>query len=138
MEYMTYEEYLVNVKKGIVTDLGHCPVTPLLLMLQGKWKAQILYELCIHDTARFGLLKRMLKGITNASLTKALRELESDGLIKREQFNENRSNTRTKSQYARHERETYLWNNDFGSNPRTTQSERRAKRDRIGFFSIKS
>lgn len=30
----------------------------------------------------------MLKGITNASLTKALRELESDGLIKREQFNE--------------------------------------------------
>lgn len=88
MEYMTYEEYLVNVKKGIVTDLGHCPVTPLLLMLQGKWKAQILYELCIHDTARFGLLKRMLKGITNASLTKALRELESDGLIKREQFNE--------------------------------------------------
>ena len=85
---MTYEEYLVNVKKGIVTDLGHCPVTPLLLMLQGKWKAQILYELCIHDTARFGLLKRMLKGITNASLTKALRELESDGLIKREQFNE--------------------------------------------------
>ena len=64
MEYMTYEEYLVNVKKGIVTDLGHCPVTPLLLMLQGKWKAQILYELCIHDTARFGLLKRMLKVIT--------------------------------------------------------------------------
>lgn len=57
MEYMTYEEYLVNVKKGIVTDLGHCPVTPLLLMLQGKWKAQIFYELCIHDTARFGLLK---------------------------------------------------------------------------------
>ena len=88
MEYMTCEEYLVNVKKGIVTDLGHCPVTPLLLMLQGKWKAQILYELCIHDTARFGLLKRMLKGITNASITKALRELESDGLIKREQFNE--------------------------------------------------
>ncbi|UYJ17967.1 MAG: winged helix-turn-helix transcriptional regulator [Veillonellaceae bacterium] len=42
----------------------------------------------MHDTARFGLLKRMLKGITNASLTKALRELESDGLIKREQFNE--------------------------------------------------
>ena len=35
---MTYEEYLRDVKKGIVTDLGNCPVTPLLLMLQGKWK----------------------------------------------------------------------------------------------------
>ena len=45
---MTYEEYLRDVKKGIVTDLGNCPVTPLLLMLQGKWKTQILYELCIH------------------------------------------------------------------------------------------
>ena len=45
MEYMTYEEYLVNVKKGIVTDLGHCPVTPLLLMLQGKWKALSLIHI---------------------------------------------------------------------------------------------
>ena len=55
---MTYEEYLRDVKKGIVTDLGNCPVTPLLLMLQGKWKTQILYELCIHDTVRFGTLKK--------------------------------------------------------------------------------
>ena len=55
---MTYEEYLRDVKKGIVTDLGNSPVTPLLLMLQGKWKTQILYELCIHDTPRFGTLKK--------------------------------------------------------------------------------
>ena len=38
---MTYEEYLRDVKKGIVTDLGNSPVTPLLLMLQGKRKTQI-------------------------------------------------------------------------------------------------
>ena len=62
---MTYEEYLRDVKKGIVTDLGNCPVTPLLLMLQGKWKTQILYELCIHDTVRFGTLKKELPGIIN-------------------------------------------------------------------------
>ena len=37
---MTYEEYLRDVKKGIVTDLATA-VTPLLLMLQGKWKTQI-------------------------------------------------------------------------------------------------
>lgn len=30
-EFMTYEEYLRDVKKGIVTDLGNCPVTPLHL-----------------------------------------------------------------------------------------------------------
>lgn len=85
---MTYEEYLRDVKKGIVTDLGNCPVTPLLLMLQGKWKTQILYELCIHDTVRFGTLKREISGITNTMLTSALRELERDGFIHREQFNE--------------------------------------------------
>ena len=32
-EYMTYPEYLENIKKGIVTEDGHCPVTPLLIML---------------------------------------------------------------------------------------------------------
>ena len=44
-EYMSYEEYLVKVKEGIVTEKGNCPVTPLLRKLQGKWKTQILYEL---------------------------------------------------------------------------------------------
>ena len=85
---MTYKEYLRDVKKGIVTDLGNCPVTPLLVMLQGKWKTQILYELCIHDTVRFGLLKKELPGITNTMLTSSLRELEADGFINRVQFNE--------------------------------------------------
>jgi len=85
---MTYEEYLVNVKKGILTENGNCPVTPLLLMLQGKWKSQILYELCIHDTIRFGEFKRNMSSITNTMLTNSLRELEADGLVNRIQFNE--------------------------------------------------
>ena len=85
---MAYEEYLRDVKKGIVTDLGNCPVTPLLVMLQGKWKTQILYELCVHDTVRFGVLKRELPGITNTMLTNSLRELERDGFVNRVQYNE--------------------------------------------------
>jgi len=87
-QFMTYEEYLRDVKKGIVTKLGNCPVTPLLQMLQGKWKTQILYELCIYDSVRFGVLKKDLESITNTMLTNALRELEADGFIHREQFNE--------------------------------------------------
>ncbi|RGY98233.1 winged helix-turn-helix transcriptional regulator [Clostridium sp. AM58-1XD] len=86
--FMSYEEYLRDVKKGIVTDLGNCPVTPLLIMLQGKWKTQILYELCIYDSVRFSVLKKDLPGITNTMLTSALRELEADGFINRVQFNE--------------------------------------------------
>jgi DNA-binding HxlR family transcriptional regulator len=87
-KYMSYDEYLVKVKKGIVTRDGNCPVTPLLLMLQGRWKSQIAYEMCIYDTVRFGQLKKDLPGITNTMLTKSLRELEKDGLIQRRQFNE--------------------------------------------------
>ena len=87
-EYMSYEEYLVKVKEGIVTPDGHCPVTPLLVMLQGRWKSQIMYELCIYDSVRFGQLKKDLPGVTNTMLTKSLRELEEDGLVHREQFNE--------------------------------------------------
>ncbi len=87
-EYMPYEEYLEKIKLGIVTTDGNCPVTPLLLMLQGKWKAQLLYEMCMFETVRFGQLKKDLPGITNTMLTKSLRELEDDGLIARKQYNE--------------------------------------------------
>ena len=87
-EMMSYEDFLRKVKEGIITPEGNCPVTPLLLMLQGKWKNQILYQLCIHDTIRFNELKRSLNGITNTMLTTALRELEKDGLVHRKQFNE--------------------------------------------------
>lgn len=85
---LTYAEYVDLVKTGMVTDGGNCPVTPVLLMLQGKWKLQIIYEMCIKDPIRFGELKRCITGITNTMLTSSLRELESDGLVSRKQFNE--------------------------------------------------
>lgn len=85
---MTYDEFLIGVKDGIVNENGNCPVTPLMIMLQGKWKTQILYELCRHDSVRFGELRKNLGNITNTMLTSTLRELEADGLITRTQFNE--------------------------------------------------
>ena len=42
---LSYEEYMEKVKQGILTEAGKCPVTSLLIMLQGKWKFQIIYEL---------------------------------------------------------------------------------------------
>ena len=87
-EKMSYQEFLVRVKEGIVTPSGNCPVTPVLLLLQGKWKSQVLYELCVNDIVRLGQLKKNLPGITNTMLTSTLRELEADGVIVRKQFNE--------------------------------------------------
>ena len=46
------------------------------------------FEMCIYDTVRFGQLKKDLPVITNTMLTKALRELEEDRIITRQQFNE--------------------------------------------------
>jgi len=85
---MSYDEYLVKVKDGIITNDGSCPVTPLLKILQGKWKAQVLYEFCIYDCVRFGQIKKDLPDITNTQLTTTLRELEKDGFLSRKQFNE--------------------------------------------------
>ena len=78
---MTYEEFKEKVGSVILTDDGNCPVTPVVQMLQGKWKLQILYELCIKCPMRFGELKKVLKPITNTALTNALKELEADELM---------------------------------------------------------
>ena len=85
---MTYEEFKEKVGSVILTGEGNCPVTPVVQMLQGKWKLQILYELCIKCPMRFGELKKVLKPITNTALTNALKELEADELIQRIQYNE--------------------------------------------------
>lgn len=87
-EKMSFEEYRQKVGSGILTEGGNCPVTAVIQMLQGKWKLQILYELCIQSPLRFGALKKLLSPITNTMLASALRELEADDLVHREQFNE--------------------------------------------------
>ena len=85
---MTYEEFKEKVGGVILTGEGNCPVTPVVQMLQGKWKLQILYELCIKSPMRFGELKKMLQPITNTALTNALKELEKDELVRRIKYNE--------------------------------------------------
>lgn len=87
-QMMSYDEFLKQVKKGIVTESGNCPVTPGLTLFQGKWTDQVLYVLCIYDSIRFGELKRNLPGITNTMLTTTLKNLEAKGIVHRKQFNE--------------------------------------------------
>lgn len=84
---ITFKEY-VEIASNSVTDSGHCPVSSLILMLQGKWKNQVIYAMSLKDTIRFGQLKKEIPEITNTMLTNTLRELEADALIHREQFNE--------------------------------------------------
>lgn len=83
---MTPEEYLRRVLNGPVSDT--CPMRRTLELLSGKWRTQIIYELCRRGTCRFGELKKALPRITNTMLSATLKELEEQGIVRREQFNE--------------------------------------------------
>lgn len=64
-----------------------CPVTAMLELIGGKWKPIILY--CLRsDTRRFGELASRIPDISRKVLTEQLKELERDGLVIRNQFNE--------------------------------------------------
>jgi DNA-binding HxlR family transcriptional regulator len=64
-----------------------CPIEETVKIFGGKWKASILFHLS-EGKCRFNELKRRIPAITQRMLTQQLRELERDGLVIREQFNE--------------------------------------------------
>lgn len=64
---------------------NRCPVTASMQVLGGKWKPIILWAIG-GGINRFGALQRAVPGITKKMLTQQLRELEDDGLIRREVF----------------------------------------------------
>lgn len=83
---ISYEEYKALVAK---TDLNtDCPVKKLLGVFSGKWHIRIIFELTKVDKIRFGDLKNRIGNITNTMLAGSLKELEQDGIVLREQFNE--------------------------------------------------
>jgi DNA-binding HxlR family transcriptional regulator len=62
-----------------------CPVEGTLRAIGGRWKVLILREL-FDGTQRFNQLHRTLTGITQKMLTQQLRELEADGIVHREVY----------------------------------------------------
>lgn len=68
--------------------LDDCPLTHALNLIGGKWRLPIIWALNKNGTMRYNELKRSVEGITNMVLTQSLKELELNGIIKREQFME--------------------------------------------------
>jgi DNA-binding HxlR family transcriptional regulator len=60
-----------------------CPIASTLNMIAGKWKPMILHMLSA-GTMRFGEIKRNIPPVSQKMLTQQLRELEIDGIIRRE------------------------------------------------------
>jgi len=60
----------------------HCPVEAALVVIGGKWKALIIWQLK-SGTLRFTELMERLPMVTPRMMTKQLRELEEDAVITR-------------------------------------------------------
>jgi DNA-binding HxlR family transcriptional regulator len=65
----------------------HCGVTAAMDVIGGKWKSSILWALN-ERACRFGELRRELPGITEKVLASHLREMEADGIVHREVYDE--------------------------------------------------
>ncbi len=65
----------------------HCPAERALDFLSGKWRPMVIYWLR-DGPLRFNELQRRLGGITHRTLSKTLKEMESDGLVARTDYGE--------------------------------------------------
>lgn len=65
----------------------HCAMDITMNYIGGKWKTVVLWYLR-NNTLRFGELKKQIPDITEKMLSIQLKQLEEDGLVKREVFAE--------------------------------------------------
>ncbi len=64
-------------------DHHGCPVRATIDVLSGKWKVQILWHLGFGPL-RFAALRNRLGGVSEKVLTDHLRQLEADGVLRRD------------------------------------------------------
>lgn len=57
-----------------------------LSLINGKYKMTILYTLMEFEIVRFNEMKRYIESISYKTLSSALKELEADGLVHREEY----------------------------------------------------
>ncbi|MFC7381289.1 winged helix-turn-helix transcriptional regulator [Sphaerisporangium rhizosphaerae] len=64
-----------------------CGIDAAMDVIGGKWKVLILWALN-QRPCRFGELRRLLPGVSEKVLASHLRELEADGVVHREAYDE--------------------------------------------------
>ncbi|MBE6053583.1 MAG: helix-turn-helix transcriptional regulator [Clostridium sartagoforme] len=71
---------------GEVKNIKDTPFGYTMSVIGGKWKMVIIYLLAEKKIVRFNELKRQIGTITFKILSSQLKELEADGLVKREEY----------------------------------------------------
>ncbi|CZR95583.1 MULTISPECIES: winged helix-turn-helix transcriptional regulator [Clostridioides] len=81
---------ILDNEKNTTTKIEEltCPIRYALDIVGGKWKLPIICMLAVDNPIRYSSIKRKLDGITNTMLAQSLKDLESDGIINRKQYNE--------------------------------------------------
>ncbi len=74
------KDYIENAN---FEDTGFCYT---LSLISGKYKMVVLYCLMEYKVVRYNQLKRYLKKVSDKTLSACLKELESDGLVKRTEY----------------------------------------------------
>jgi DNA-binding HxlR family transcriptional regulator len=64
-----------------------CGLEAALAVIGGKWKPIVLWHLA-PGPRRFGELRRLVNGISEKMLAQQLREMESDGIVARKDYQE--------------------------------------------------
>ncbi|SFP64618.1 transcriptional regulator, HxlR family [Oscillibacter sp. PC13] len=65
-----------------------CPLEYGLDVFGGKWKSRIICVLAAKQVLRYSTLRREMVNITDAVLAATLKELMTDGIVCRQQFDE--------------------------------------------------
>lgn len=65
-----------------------CGLDVSLRVIAGKWKPLILYFVAQEGPIRYGALRRAVQGVSDKMLIQQLKELEADGLVKRNDYKE--------------------------------------------------
>ena len=76
-------KYKRKIEKEIM-----CPIEYGLDIFGGKWKSRIICVLSAFDVMRYSEIRKELSNITDAVLAAMLKEMMSDELISRKQYNE--------------------------------------------------
>ena len=73
---------------GVCPCASPCPIKTALTAVGGKWKPRIICTLYVDGTQRYNDLLHKTEGITSAMLSSSLKELETDGIVERRQYEE--------------------------------------------------